>query len=59
MSEERKATLALLNQHYKTVEEKLFQVIQQFSAKESMTAADVSALAAITDSFVCVHNIVL
>lgn len=56
MSDERKAILAQHKEHRLEVEKNLFQVIQNFSAKEDMTAADVSALAALTGAFIAVQQ---
>lgn len=52
MSEKRKAILALHQEHRQETEQILFRVIQEFSAKENMTAADVSALAAVAKALI-------
>lgn len=56
MSEERMARRNLYKEHCVTTEQKLFDVIQMLSARENMTAADASALAAVTEAMISVQK---
>lgn len=56
MTEERIARLEQYKEHCIVAEQKLFDVIQNFSAREKITAADASALAAITEAMVSVQK---
>lgn len=56
MSEERMARRNLHKEHCVAAEQKLFDAIQMLSAKENMTAADASALAAVTEAMISVQK---
>lgn len=46
----------LHKEHCVAAEQKLFDAIQMLSAKENMTAADASALAAVTEAMISVQK---
>lgn len=56
MSEERMARRNLHKEHCEAAEQKLFDVIQMLSARENITAADASALAAVTEAMISVQK---
>ncbi|NBH81011.1 hypothetical protein D3Z52_23490 [Clostridiaceae bacterium] len=56
MTEERKARLSLYREHCVTVEQKLFDAIQVLASRDKMTAADASALAAVTEALLSVQK---
>lgn len=57
MTEERNNRRARYREHCVLAEQKLFDVIQILSAKENMTAADASALAAVTEAMISVQSL--
>lgn len=57
MTEERKSRLDQYKEHCIVAEQKLFDVFQKLSAKESLTAADASALAAVAEAMVNVQTL--
>ncbi len=56
MTEDRKNILIQYRNHRVTVEQSLFQVIQEISSKENITATDASALAAVTEALVSLQK---